>query len=73
VSGDRHQVAEHRVADSGGHLGIGESIQTDIDHGALADDLHPVEDRPRIGQVRVVRRQQLGDLAAGEFLQQRQQ
>ena len=40
---------------------------------ALLDDLHPIEDRARVGQVGVVRGQKLGDLAAGELLQQRQQ
>src|SRR3546814_2972465 len=48
-------------------------IQPDVDHCALPDDLHPVEDRPRIVKIRIVRRQQLGYLAASELFQQRQQ
>ncbi|MNS86859.1 hypothetical protein D3C72_1207750 [compost metagenome] len=48
VSGDRDQVGEHGVAHSGGHLGVGQRIQTDVDDAALTDDLHPVEDWPRV-------------------------
>src|SRR3546814_11766842 len=54
-------------------LGIRERIQPDVDHCALPDDLHPVEDRPRIVKIRIVRRQHLGYLAASELFQQRQQ
>ncbi|MNE36598.1 hypothetical protein D3C87_1774710 [compost metagenome] len=48
VTRDRDQVGEHRVAHSGGHLGIGQRIQTDVDDAAFSDDLHPVEDWPRV-------------------------
>ncbi len=71
--GDRHQVGEHGVAHRCRNLGVGQRVQAHIDHRALTDDLHPVENRARVGQVGVVRRQQLRDLAAGELLQQRQQ
>ncbi len=73
VSGHRNQVREHRIADRCGDLGVRQRIQTHIDDGPLSDDLHPVEDRARVGQVGVVRRQELGDLAARELFQQRQQ
>ena len=73
VPGYRHQVGEHGVADRRGDFSIRQRIQADIDHGALPDDLHPVEDRARVRQVGVIRRQELGDLAAGELFQQRQQ
>ncbi|MNT47542.1 hypothetical protein D3C72_1842640 [compost metagenome] len=48
VTRDRDQVGEHRVAHSGGHLGIGQRIQTDVDDAAFSDDLYPVEDWPRV-------------------------
>ncbi|MNL82105.1 hypothetical protein D3C87_2094020 [compost metagenome] len=48
VAGDRDQVGKHGVAYSGGHLGVGQSIQTDVDDAAFTDDLHPVEDWPRV-------------------------
>ncbi|MNF96726.1 hypothetical protein D3C84_795220 [compost metagenome] len=73
MPGNRHQIGKHRVADSGGDLGIRQGIEADIDHRAFADDLHPVEDRPRIGQIRIVRREQLRGFAGGELFQQRQQ
>ncbi|MNJ75460.1 hypothetical protein D3C77_725610 [compost metagenome] len=48
VSGDRDQVGKHGVAHSGGHLGVGQCIQADIDDATFSDDLHPVEDWPRV-------------------------
>ncbi|MCY1460388.1 hypothetical protein D9M71_779440 [compost metagenome] len=54
MAGDGDQVGEHRIADSCGDFGVGQSIQADIDDAAFADDLQPIEDRPRIVQVCVV-------------------
>ncbi|MNW21335.1 hypothetical protein D3C71_2221930 [compost metagenome] len=45
---DRDQVGEHGVAHGGSDLGIGQRIQADVDDAAFADDLHPVEDWPRV-------------------------
>jgi hypothetical protein len=73
VTRDRYEVAEHRIADRRRDFRVRQRIQADIDHGALPDDLHPVEDRARVGEVRIVRRQQLRDLAGGQLLQQRQE
>ena len=67
------QIGEHRVADRRGHFSIGQGIQSDVDDRALSDRLHPVEDGSGICQVRVVGRQQLCDLAAGQLLQQWQE
>ena len=73
MAGDRDQIAEHRVAHRRRDFGVGQRIQPHVDHRAFADDLHPVEDRSRVGQVGIVRCEQLRDLAGGELLQQRQQ
>ncbi|MNL09150.1 hypothetical protein D3C87_1298990 [compost metagenome] len=72
MAGDGDQVGEHRIADSCGDFGVGQSIQADIDDAAFADDLQPIEDRPRIVQVGVVGGQQLRRLATGELFQQGQ-
>ncbi|MOA54983.1 hypothetical protein D3C78_1786930 [compost metagenome] len=73
VARDGDQVGKHRVAYRGGDFSIGERIQADVDDAAFADDLQPVEDRPRIVEIGVVGGEQLRRLAAGEFFQQWQQ
>ncbi|MNZ05623.1 hypothetical protein D3C78_223490 [compost metagenome] len=73
MPGDRHEIGEHRVTDPRRHFGIGQRIEPNVDDGPLPNDLHPVEDRPRVGQVGIVRGQELRDLAGGQLLQQRQQ
>ncbi|MNY51472.1 hypothetical protein D3C86_1870640 [compost metagenome] len=72
VAGDGDQVGEHRIADSCGDFGVGQGIQANVDNAAFADDLQPIEDRPRIVQVGVVGGQQLRRLATGELFQQGQ-
>ncbi|MNS85778.1 hypothetical protein D3C72_1196530 [compost metagenome] len=54
VAGDGDQIGEHRIADSCGDFGVGQGIQANVDNPAFADDLQPIEDRPRIVQVCVV-------------------
>ena len=49
VAGDRTRslnIGAHRRRD----FGVGQRISP-RDHRAFADDLHPVEDRPRVGQI----------------------
>ena len=70
---DGDQIREHRIPDGRGHLRIGERVQADIDHRALADDLHPIENRTRVVEIGVVRGEQLCDLAGGELFQQGQE
>ncbi|MOA52608.1 hypothetical protein D3C78_1759360 [compost metagenome] len=48
VARDRDQVGEHGIAHGGSHLGVGQCIQADVDDAAFSDDLHPVEDWPRV-------------------------
>ncbi|MNG35756.1 hypothetical protein D3C84_1225680 [compost metagenome] len=54
VAGDRDQIGKHRVTDGSGDFGVGQCIQADVDDATLANDLQPIEDRPRIIEVGVI-------------------
>ena len=73
VPGHTHQIGEHGVTDRARHFTVTERIEPHIHHGFFTDDLFPVKNRPRVVNVLIIRRQQLGGLTGGQFFQQRQQ
>ena len=68
--GHAGEIGEHRIAHRGGHLVVGQGIQSDVDDAVQIDDRGPVEHGPPIVGIIKIRRQQRRSAPGGEFFQE---
>lgn len=70
LAAGRNEIGQHGITHGRRNHGVRQGIQAGIHDAALAEHRHPVEDRPLVVRVEVVRADELANCARGELFEE---